>query len=170
MKKTTTTTKTNATTNETKKVSRETKSTTKKVKVENANKVNNNYNDLYDILVNTIANKNVLTMTLNQNGYIATMKTKNALDYTTLTPNDYYYQLSSGTRILINAKRTKCQLWLTDDDKTLLIDNKIIDNNDIVSCNDSIRHYKTSMTIKFDNEWFNKFMNVYASKHIVKFA
>lgn len=162
MKKTTTTTNATTKTN--------TKTTTKKVKVENNEKTNINYNDLYDILVNTIANKNVLTMTLNKNGYIANMKTKNALDYTTLTPNDYYYQLSSGTRILINAKRTKCQLWLTDDDKQLLIDNDIINDNDVVSCNDSIRHYKTSMNIKFDNEWFNKFMNVYATKHIVKIA
>lgn len=139
-------------------------------KVENIEKTNVNYNDLYNILIDTIANKNVLTMTLNKNGYIANMKTKNANDFETLTPNDYYYQLSSGTRILINAKRTKCQLWLTNDDCEYLIKNKVIDKNDVVSCNDSIRKFKTSMNIAFTNDWLNNFMNVYAQKHIVKIA
>ena len=98
-------------------------------KKSNATKTNNNYNDLYEVLMNCEQNKNLLTMQLNKIGYVANMKTKTPNDYTTITPNDFYYQLSSGTRILINAKKTKCQLWLTDDDKTLLIDNKIINEN-----------------------------------------
>lgn len=147
-----------------------TTTTTTKTTKTNATKTNANYTDLYNVLLNTNANKNLLTLELNKIGYIANMKTKTPNDYTTETPNDYYYQLSSGTRILINAKRTKCQLWLTSDDMTMLVNENIINENDIVSCNDSIRKYKTSMNIKFDNEWLNKFMCVYSKYHLVKIA
>ena len=147
-----------------------TKTTNAKTTKTNATKTNANYNDLFNVLMTTSANKNKLTLELNKIGYIANMKTKTPNDYITETPNDYYYQLSSGTRILINAKRTKCQLWLTDNDKQMIVDEKLYNENDIVSCNDSIRHYKTSMNIEFTNEWLNNFMNVYSKYHLVKIA
>lgn len=138
-----------------------TKSTKLNATVNNANVVNNNYNELFDILVNTICNKNALTLELNKSGYIANMKSKNANDYTTVN-NDLYYQLVDGTRIFFGTSKKTVQLWLTD--KLYELRNDIIPNSTDTmysGCNDSIRHYKTLKNIPFTVEWFNDFMTRY---------
>ena len=136
----------------------------------NTTKTNKKFTDIYTVLLETPQNKNLLTMKLNSIGVIATMHSRKRDDITTIAINDMYYQLVSESRILLNAKKTKFQLWLTDDDKKLMIDNKIVSETDLVTCNDSTRHYKTGMTFTFDDKTFNKVLSVFAKNHAIYFS
>lgn len=136
-------------------------------KVNNIEKLNKNYDDLYTILTETIANKNALTLALNSNGYFANMHSKNLTDFTTVN-NDLYFQLFDGTRIFFGTNRKKVQLWLTTD----LYENrdkiKVLNNIGFSPCNDSLRKYNTEKNILFTNEWLNAFMTDYNKLYAVK--
>jgi len=142
---------------------------TKVKKVNNSEKVNKDYTELYDILVNTIANKNALTTALNSKGYLANMHSKNPLDFTTIN-NDLYFQLSDGSRIFFGTNRKKVQLYIT----TALYENianiKVLKNVVFTPCNDSLRKYNSPKNIEFSEEWLNAFMSDYSKLYAVKFS
>ena len=143
---------------------------TKTTKTTNATKTNKSFDDMYVVLHDTIANKNMVTAKLNECGYIANMHTKNHNDFVSTVVNDHYYQLPSGSRVLVNAKRNHMQLWLTDNDKQLLVDNNIITDNDVTTTTDNARHYKTDMKqFAFDTDTFNSIMNVFNSVYALRF-
>ena len=146
------------------------KSTNNATATTNATKTNNvlNCDELFDILSNTINNKNALTIALNAHGYIANMKSKNANDVTTVN-NDLYYQLFDGSRVFFGTSKKTVQLWLTDDfykNRKSIIPS--INDREISSCNDSIRHYKTLKNIPFTREWFTDFITRYNALYAVR--
>ena len=159
------------TTNKTNTTTKSTKSTNKKVvnKVNNNEKTNKNYNDIYKVLTETIANKNALTLELNKIGVYANMKSKNTTDFTTVN-NDLYFQLYDGTRLFFGTNRKKIQLWLTND----LYENRekigVFKNITFTPCNDSLRKYNSAKNIEFTVEWFNEFMTDYNKLYAVRFT
>lgn len=133
----------------------------------NTNKKNVTINEVvYNVLCESVCNKNALTRDLLSIGVFANMRTKTPNDFTTVN-NDLYFQLVDGTRIFFGTNRKKIQLWCTDDfcehfandDNSQL--NELCNNELLTSVNDSIRHYKTSKTIEFTFEWFDKFFTKY---------